>query len=124
MARGLAGFTQGAKVALFVVALVAASYFIYRMVSKDTGGGGSYVVYTHLKDATGLVPKSRVKIAGISVGSIDSITLDRDQAKITIKIDKGIDLHTDAIGAICISAIRISGHNVRAGKTACRTGFS
>jgi phospholipid/cholesterol/gamma-HCH transport system substrate-binding protein len=99
MARGLAGFTQGAKVAVFVFALVAASYFIYRMVAKDTSAGGSYVLYTHLKDATGLVPKSRVKIAGISVGSIDSITLDRDQAKITIKVDKGIELHTDATAA-------------------------
>ena len=44
MARGLAGFTQGAKVALFVAALVAASYFVYRMVSKDTGSSGSYVI--------------------------------------------------------------------------------
>jgi len=99
MARGLAGFTQGAKVALFVVALAVASWFIYKMVRKDTASGGGYVVYTHLKDATGLVPKSRVKIAGIGIGYIDAITLDKDQAKITIKVDKGVDLHTDATAA-------------------------
>ena len=52
MARGLAGFTQGAKVALFVAVLVAASYFVYRMVAKDSASGGGYTVYTHLKDAT------------------------------------------------------------------------
>ncbi|GAC1538873.1 MAG: hypothetical protein NVS3B10_29840 [Polyangiales bacterium] len=99
MARGLAGFTQGAKVALFVGVLVVASFLIWRMVRKDGAGGGGYVVYTHLKDATGLVPKSRVKIAGIAVGYIDSIALDRDQAKVTIKVDKGVDLHTDATAA-------------------------
>lgn len=99
MARGVAGFTQGAKVALFVVVLAVASWFVWRMVRKDTAAGGGYVVYTHLKDATGLVPKSRVKIAGIGIGYIDAITLDKDRAKITIKVDKGVDLHTDATAA-------------------------
>jgi phospholipid/cholesterol/gamma-HCH transport system substrate-binding protein len=99
MARGLAGFTQGAKVAIFVAALAIATWLVWRMVKKDTAGGGGYTVYTHLKDATGLVPKSRVKIAGIPVGYIDSIVLDKDEAKIAIKVDKGVDLHTDATSA-------------------------
>src|SRR5258708_37723814 len=105
MARGLAGFTQGAKVALFVAVLAIASWFIYRMVRKDTAAGGGYVVYTHLKDATGLVPKSRVKIAGISIGYIDSIALDKDQAKVTIKVDKGVDLHTDGTASKRMSSL-------------------
>jgi phospholipid/cholesterol/gamma-HCH transport system substrate-binding protein len=99
MARGLAGFTQGAKVALFVIVLGVASWLIYRMVSKDSGGKGGYTVYTHLKDATGLVNKSRVKIAGIPVGYIDGITLDRDEAKVTIRMDKDVPLHVDATAA-------------------------
>src|SRR5204862_517064 len=81
------GLTQAAKVAVFVVGLAAATYVIFRMVSKDSSSGGTYTVFTHLKDATGLVPKSRIKIAGIAVGYIDSVALDHDQAKITIKID-------------------------------------
>ncbi len=95
MAR-LAGITQGAKVALFVLVLAAASWLVYRQVAKDVATKGGVTVYTHLKDSTGLVVKSKVKIAGISVGSIESITLDRGEAKVAIRLDPGIDLHTDA----------------------------
>jgi phospholipid/cholesterol/gamma-HCH transport system substrate-binding protein len=92
MASGVAGITQGVKVALFVIVLAVAGFFIYRMVSKDTRPGGTQVVYTHLADASGLVPKSRVKIAGIAVGYIDTITLEDGKAKIKVIYDKDVPL--------------------------------
>ena len=61
MAAGLSSVTQGVKVAVFVILLAVASFVIYRMVSKEGSGGGTYTVYTRLEDATGLVPKSRVR---------------------------------------------------------------
>ncbi len=90
MASGLPGITQGVKVAVFVIALAVAGWFIYRLVSKDARPGNTYVVYTHLSDATGLVPKSRIKIAGIPVGYIDSITLDGGRAKVRMVIDQDV----------------------------------
>ncbi|MGZ3421010.1 MAG: MlaD family protein [Polyangiales bacterium] len=93
MASGVAGITQGVKVALFVIVLAVAGLFVYRMVAKDTRPGGTQVVYTHLADASGLVPKSRVKIAGIAVGYIDSITLDEGKAKVRVIYDKGVPLY-------------------------------
>lgn len=92
MASGLTSVTQGVKVAVFVIALTVAGIFLYRMVSKDSRPGKTYVVYTHLTDATGLVTKSRVKIAGIPVGYIDTITLDGGRAKVRIVVDEGVDL--------------------------------
>lgn len=92
MASGLTGITQGVKVAVFVIALTVAGVFLYRMVSKDSRPGKTYVVYTHLGDATGLVTKSRVKIAGIPVGFIDTITLDGGRAKVRIIVDEGVDI--------------------------------
>ena len=99
MASGLSSVTQGVKVAVFVIALAIATFIIYRMVAKDGSGSGHYTVYTRLEDATGLVPKSRVKIAGIAVGYIDAIVLDNGKAKVVVKMDKGIDLHTNATAA-------------------------
>lgn len=99
MGRGVQSLTQGAKVAIFVIALAAAGFFVFRMVAKDTSSGGSYTVHTHLKDATGLVPKSRIKIAGIGVGYIDTITLDGAEAKVTLKVDKNVVLHDNATAA-------------------------
>ncbi len=92
MASGLSSITQGVKVAIFVIALSVAGVFLYRMVSKDSRPGRTYVVYTHLTDATGLVTKSRVKIAGIPVGYIDTIGLDGGRAKVRIIVDEGVDL--------------------------------
>lgn len=92
MASGLTSITQGVKVAVFVIALSVAGVFLYRMVSKDSRPGKTYVVYTHLTDATGLVTKSRVKIAGIPVGYIDTIGLDGGRAKVRIIVDEGVDL--------------------------------
>jgi phospholipid/cholesterol/gamma-HCH transport system substrate-binding protein len=105
MARGLQSLTQGVKVAIFVIALVAAGFLVFRMVSKTSNSGGSYTVYTHLKDATGLVPKSRIKIAGIGIGYIESITLDGGEARVALKVDKGVVLHDNATAAKRLSSL-------------------
>jgi phospholipid/cholesterol/gamma-HCH transport system substrate-binding protein len=99
MASGPGTVTQAAKVALFVIVLAVASFVIYRLVAKDAGGGAHYTVYTHLEDASGLVAKSRVKIAGIPVGYIDAITLDQGKAKVAIKVESNVALHTNASAA-------------------------
>lgn len=99
MASGLTGITQGVKVALFVVALAVAGLFIYRMVSKGSRPGKTYVVYTHLTDATGLVQKSRVKIAGIPVGYIDEITLDGGRAKVKLIVDESVPIFHNGAAA-------------------------
>lgn len=99
MASGLTGITQGVKVAVFVVALVVAGFFVWRMVAKDSRPGKTYVVYTHLTDATGLVQKSRVKIAGIPVGYIDEITLDGGRAKVKIVLDEGVPVFHNGAAA-------------------------
>lgn len=99
MASGLTGFTQGVKVAIFVVALAVAGFVIFRMVSKDSRPGKSYVVYTHLTDATGLVTKSRVKIAGIPVGFIDEISLDGGRAKVKLVVDSSVPIFHNGAAA-------------------------
>src|SRR6185369_7778962 len=89
-------WTTAAKVGLFVLVVGAASVFLYRFVSRTTGTAGGYTVYAELKDATGLAPQSRVMMAGIAVGTIKSIRLDRGMARVDIMMMPDIALHDDA----------------------------
>jgi phospholipid/cholesterol/gamma-HCH transport system substrate-binding protein len=89
-------WTKAAKVGLFVIVVGAASVLIFRFISRSTGTAGGYGVYAELKDATGLAPQSRVMMAGIAVGTITSIRLDRGMARVDIRMMPEIALHDDA----------------------------
>ncbi len=92
MARG----TQAAKVGLFVVLTGAAAYGIYRYVSPEVAGGGGYTVHAFIRDATGLATRSRVTIAGIPVGTIDSIKLEHGEARLNVKVRPDVALYDNA----------------------------
>ncbi len=88
-----------AKVGLLVVVALVASWLVYRAVDERGGGDDGYTVWAVFTDASGLVPKSRVMIAGIQVGYIDSIRLWGAQARVDIRIREGVKLHDDAMVA-------------------------
>lgn len=90
---------KAAKVGVMIVAGIAAAIAIYFYVQEGAGGQRGYVVYALFNDAQGLVEKSRVVIAGIPVGYIESIELQDAKARVNIHINEGIELHTDARAA-------------------------
>jgi phospholipid/cholesterol/gamma-HCH transport system substrate-binding protein len=92
----MAKSTQAAKVGLFVALTGAAAYGIYRFVSPEASGGGGYTVHAFIHDATGLAAHSRVTIAGIPVGSIDSIKLERGEARLDVKVRNDVALYDNA----------------------------
>lgn len=89
-----------ARVGLLVVVALVASWLVYRAIDERGGGRtGGYEVWAVFDDASGLVPKSRVLIAGIQVGYIDHIRLWGSKARVDIHIDDGVPLHTDSFVA-------------------------
>jgi phospholipid/cholesterol/gamma-HCH transport system substrate-binding protein len=88
--------TQAAKVGIFLLISVAAIYLVLRAIDKGGGGTGSYTVHAFVKDATGLASHSRVTIAGIPVGQIDSIVLEGGKARINVKMNRDVDLFDNA----------------------------
>ncbi len=92
MARG----TQAAKVGLFVALTGAAGYGVLRFISPSTGGGGGYTVHAFIHDATGLATRSRVSIAGIPVGTLDSIKLENGEARLNVRVNGDIALYDNA----------------------------
>jgi phospholipid/cholesterol/gamma-HCH transport system substrate-binding protein len=92
MARG----TQAAKVGLFVLLTGAAAFAVYRFVGPQVAGGEGYTVHAYIKDATGLATRSRVTIAGIPVGALDSIKLEKGLARLNVKMKPEIALYDNA----------------------------
>jgi phospholipid/cholesterol/gamma-HCH transport system substrate-binding protein len=92
----MAARTQAAKVGLFVALTGAAAYGIYRFVSPTVSGGGGYTVHAFIHDATGLAPRSRVTIAGIPVGSLESIKLEHGEARLDVRVKNDVALYDNA----------------------------
>lgn len=91
--------TTAAKVGAFAVVMVVAGLFIYRYVNKSGDSDGGYVVFTRMKDASGIAKLSQVRIAGIPVGRVKSVKLDGEQARIDIVMNKDVPLYEDAAAA-------------------------
>jgi len=85
--------SQAAKVGLFVLLTGAAAYGIYRFVSPQVSGAEGYSVHAYIHDATGLATRSRVTIAGIPVGTLESIKLENGAARLDVKVRKDIVLY-------------------------------
>jgi phospholipid/cholesterol/gamma-HCH transport system substrate-binding protein len=87
---------QAAKVGLFVALTGAAAYGIYRYVSPEVSGTSGYTVHAFIQDATGLATRSRVTIAGIPVGSLDAIKLEKGEARLEVKVRNDVALYENA----------------------------
>jgi phospholipid/cholesterol/gamma-HCH transport system substrate-binding protein len=87
---------KAARVGLMVVAGVLVAIAVYRYVDNRGATGDGYMVFARLRDAQGLIPQSRVTIAGISVGYIDSIELEDGQARVEMIIRNDVPLYEDA----------------------------
>ncbi len=76
------------KVGIVVLIGIAAFVYMFGAVREgiDAGAAG-YRVYADFRDVTGLVKKSRVSIAGISVGEIHKIELVGDEARVWVLVN-------------------------------------
>ncbi len=80
-----------------VVLGVAAIFGLYRYVEESSSGGDvGYEVHALFEDAQGLIPKSRVVVAGIPIGRIEDIRLEGNLARVTMSIEDGVTLYRDA----------------------------
>jgi phospholipid/cholesterol/gamma-HCH transport system substrate-binding protein len=84
------------KVGLTALIIALLSFFAFKFVSKGLGGGGGYRVWALFHDATGLVDKSQVQVAGLNIGEISDRSLDGALAKITIRVKPEVKLWSNA----------------------------
>ncbi len=91
---------KAARVGLMVVAGILVAIAVYRYVDNRGATGDGYMVFARIRDAQGLIPQSRVTIAGISVGYIDQIKLENGKARVEMIIRNDVPLYEDAALAL------------------------
>lgn len=75
------------KVGLLALATMATVVFMSIKVTSNQSGFGEYVTYrTIIKDASGIFPKTPIRVAGINAGRIKEIALADNNAIITFEV--------------------------------------
>jgi len=90
-------------VGIFIIAgLLCLAYISVYLgkINLFSTGNDTYEVKAIFSSVTGLKEDTDIKIAGVSVGMVTSITLDNYEAVVTMKIRNGIKLQDDCIASI------------------------
>lgn len=84
------------KVGITVTVIALLGFVGFRFVAKGISGNKGYRIWCIFHDATGLVDKSRVQIAGLNIGEITGRQLEGSYAKITVRVIPGTQLWSNA----------------------------
>ena len=94
-------------VGCFVLAgLAAVAYLSFQVGGLSWKGPGGLGLIADFDEIGGLKPRAQVVIAGVKVGQVRSITLDRDfRARVDLDIDAGLKLPVDTTASIMTSGL-------------------
>ena len=95
---------QETKLGLFVLAGIAC-LVVSVILLGDFQFQSRYNLNILFSDVAGLPTKAKVKIAGVEVGSIKRIALEGNMAKVTVRIDSDVRVHSDAQASILSTGI-------------------
>ena len=89
------------KVGLFVlIGIIILSYMSLKVGKFDFGKKKGYSIDAYFDNVSGLNRDVPVEIAGIEVGSVDTIQLDKKRAKVTMKLNSDISITPDSRASI------------------------
>jgi phospholipid/cholesterol/gamma-HCH transport system substrate-binding protein len=97
MERSRVNLAVGVFVLLGILAL---GYLSIKLGRVSFLGGGGYTVFVDFPTTGGLKAGSAVEIAGVEIGRVDSISLVDYQARVGLRINRGVQLQDDAIASI------------------------
>lgn len=93
--------TTEVKLGLFVIiAVILLGYMTFRIGEFTFGREKGYLIYGVFDSVAGLEIKGPVKMAGVSVGSVESISLADSRAKVAMRINPGIKIKKGVVAAI------------------------
>jgi phospholipid/cholesterol/gamma-HCH transport system substrate-binding protein len=94
-------------VGCFVLAgLAAVAYLSFQVGGLTWKGPGGLGLVANFDEIGGLKPRAQVVIAGVKVGQVHSITLDRDyRARVDLDVDAGLKLPVDTTASIMTSGL-------------------
>jgi len=87
-----------------IVAIAAATTFAF-FIDKIPALKQAYAISAEFKDAAGIVAENQVRVAGIKVGTVESVELVTDRVVVTMEIDNGIQIPADAFAEIKLATL-------------------
>lgn len=90
-----------------LIGIVCIGYLTIRLGKMELLGDNNYPIYARFQSVAGLRPGAQVEIAGVTVGRVESISLDqkRQMANVKMKINNGVQLTDDAIASVKTSGL-------------------
>jgi len=91
------------SVGIFVlIGIICVGYLTVRLGKMELIGDNYYTLFARFRSVSGLKTGTEVEIAGVQIGLVDSITLDREKrmAMVKLKIRKDIVLTDDVIASV------------------------
>lgn len=90
-----------------IIGLVSVGYLILAIGEFQVFSQNRYLVHGFFSSATGLKTGARVEIAGVEVGTVSKISIDKERlvAKVAFTIEKTIELSEDSIVSVKTSGI-------------------
>ena len=85
------------KVGITSLLILTLGFFSFRFVYKGMGREKGPVVWALFRDATGLVDKSRVQVAGLIIGEIFERRLQGNFARVSIRLRPSTELWSNAV---------------------------
>jgi phospholipid/cholesterol/gamma-HCH transport system substrate-binding protein len=86
------------KVGLLAIIAMASVVYMSFQVTSNQSGFGEYITYRSIiRDASGIFPKTSIKVAGINAGRIQKIELEGNNALITYEVLSKIKVPTDSM---------------------------
>ncbi|MFW5722669.1 MAG: outer membrane lipid asymmetry maintenance protein MlaD [Desulfohalobiaceae bacterium] len=96
-------YTLETSVGVFVlIGLLCVGYLTIQLGRMELLGGNYYPLKARFTSVAGLTRGSAVEMAGVKVGKVESINLDREDfvAIVTLQIENGIPVTDDAMASV------------------------
>ncbi len=83
-----------------VIGLACVAYLTVRLGNVELLGASGYTVQAEFDSVSGLTDGATVEIAGVVVGRVERIALEKYRALVTLRVQAGVRLQDDAIVSI------------------------
>jgi len=91
-----------------LIGILCLGYLSIKLGKMELLGGNYYRLAARFDSVSGLKQGARVEVAGVEVGAVERIALEKeagDRAEITLKIKDGVKLPDDVIASVRTSGI-------------------
>jgi phospholipid/cholesterol/gamma-HCH transport system substrate-binding protein len=90
-----------------IIGILCVGYLTIKLGKMDWIGDNYYPVYAQFQSVSGLSNGATVEMAGVQIGQVESIALDREKliAKVRLKIAKEVILTDDVIASVKTSGL-------------------